>query len=249
MKGARAPHHLFVLWAAAREQEQRVLDDLRRVFTVADLAEITWTADETFAWSLTRMYGDSLPPGSEKEKHGGTGPFLAVLVADQKPRYRPRRTGRGWRLQNTHVFDARLRYRGWTGGGYRVHASDSVAETERNLVLLYGAGLRELVRSRHEPRAVGDPVGTHGWESVSQLVRVLTPYGLRRWTLADQRLHLVVADAWWAEHLLGGEALDPHARLVQIAGRQVVVDVVQPCTAAERMRASVRHRPAAGAPS
>ena len=86
-------------------------------------------AGETFARNLSRMYGDDLPPNSAKELHCGNGPFLVAVVEDLRPRYRLRRTNRGLRILNSAVFDARRRYRRWTDGGYKVHASDSVAET------------------------------------------------------------------------------------------------------------------------
>ncbi len=64
-----------------------------------------------------------------------------------------------------------------------MHASDSVAETERNLVLLFGAGSAEFHGRR--PSMAGarvhaaDPVGTHGWASLDQLLLALEPYGAR----------------------------------------------------------------------
>ena len=226
----RPPVYVFVLWETAREEEDRILADLHRTFRVLGEVEVTWTADETFARSLTRMYGDALPPGSEKEQHGGTGPFLLVLVEDRRPRMRPRHTGRGRRVVNARVYDARLRYRSWTGGGYRVHASDSVAETERNLVLLLGEGL-DAVRRRAPGQvrgAAGDLAGTHGWASREQLLTALRAYGARPRGAQDEgRMSVLATDAWWAEHVAGGTEVAPGVRQLQVAGRSLELVVEQ----------------------
>jgi hypothetical protein len=224
--------YLFVVWSEAREQEDRILTDLGSRFRVLDVVEVTWTADETFARSLTRMYGDALPPGSDKELHCGTGPFLAVVVEDPRPRFRVRHTSRGRRLLNAAVFDARHRYRAWTGSGYRVHASDCVAETERNLVLLFGEGVAELAaRARSRPpvrRHAGDPVGTSGWDSVEQLRRALGAYGATVLRASDGAgLTAAADDAWWAEHIAGGTPIGEDVREVLVAGEPVRLRITQ----------------------
>lgn len=223
--GRPAPVYLFVLWSEARGQQERILDDLRGSFGLLDLVEITWSTDHRFALSLSRMYGDNLPPGSEKEIHCGTGPFLAVVVQDPRPQYRIRRTKRGLHLLNTSVVDARRRYRDWTGGGYRVHVSESVAEADRNLVLLLGERVSAFLG--RTPPLDGprphpyDPVGTTGWESVAQLADALAPYGARVLPAgADaDRLVVVGTDAWWAERIAAGRVVGEGVRAVAVAGR------------------------------
>ncbi len=224
---ARRPRYVFVVWSEARAQERRILEDLATRFRVLDVVEVTWTPDERFARSLTRMYGDALPPGSDKELHCGTGPFLAVVVEDTRPRFGLRRTGRGRRVLNTNVYDARLRYRRWTGGGYRVHASDSMLETERNLVLIFGRGAYDFEAAHSPARAprehVGDPEGTEGWSSQAQLQRALAAYGTQ--PLREQRLveplEFVSSNVWWAEHIAGGREVGPGLREVLVDGRPV----------------------------
>jgi hypothetical protein len=229
----RPPVYVFVIWSQARHLERRILDDLAEHFTVLDVVEVTWSTDDRFARSLTRMYGDALPPGSDKEVHCGNGPFLLVVVQDRRPRFRPRRTGRGHRLLNSRVYDARLRYREWTGGGYRVHASDSVEETERNLVLMLGVGIPEIsARERSggdvARRHARDPVGTDGWDSVDQLLRVLAPYGVRPAAgHANGDLSVLATDVWWAEHIAGGHEVGPGVREVAVAGQPRRLTVLQ----------------------
>lgn len=222
----RHPLFLFVLWSQARPAEARILDDLHQRFQVLDAVEVTWSPGEVFARSLTRMYGDALEVGSEKERHCGTGPFRAVVVADLRPRYSLRHTSRGRRLQNIAVFDARQRYRAWTGGGHRVHASDSALETERNLRLLLDAGTADYHLPRLPlpgERSAGDPVGTHGWDSRRQLDDALAAYGAhpvrRAGSDATAVTEYEATDVWWALHIAGGVRTGPHVCEVLVAGR------------------------------
>lgn len=236
--------YVFILWSEAREDESRIIADLMAHFTILDMIEVAWTVGDTFAQNLTRMYGDALPPGSDKERHCGTGPFLAVVVEDRHPRYRLRRTNRGFKVLNSTVFDARRRYRDWTGGGYRVHASDSVSETERNLVLLFGQGSREFQhrgqRSGSPRRYDSDPVGAHGWTSVEQLVKALEAHGgtVVSRPGADAVLTMMSSDVWWDELIAGGRDLGPGCREVQVADTAIrVVLLDTPAGALGRARA------------
>lgn len=224
--------HVFVLWSEARRQERQILADIRAHFRVLGTIEVTWTQGQVFAGSLTRMYGESLPPGSDKERHCGAGPFLTVVVEDARPRYRLRRTSRGVRLVNAAVFDARARYREWTGGGYRVHASDSPAEAERNLALIVGAGASEFRRSASAAdvrREASDAVGTHGWSTPAELERVMKAYGAQVVATAHDPLGYVVAapDVWWLEHIVGGREIEPQVREVAVGGEAVRVTITQ----------------------
>jgi hypothetical protein len=222
------PIHLFLLWSAARPQQGRILADIDAHFQVLDLIELTWTRGETFALNLSRMYGDDLPPGSAKELHCGDGPFLVAVVEDLHPRYRLRRTNRGPRILNSGVFDARRRYRAWTDGGYKVHASDSVSETQRNLALLLGEDT-EHFRGRRaripDParRVARDLVGTDGWESMEQLRLALAAHGARlRRSAGDGGTFAVVGpDVWWIELVVGGSKVASGVRDIVVSGQPV----------------------------
>jgi hypothetical protein len=216
---------LFLLWSAARSEEGRILSDIASHFRVLDLIEVTWTRGDTFARNLSRMYGDDLPPHSDKELHCGSGPFLVAVVEDVQPRYRLRRTNRGLRILNSSVFDARRRYRTWTDGGHKVHASDSLAETERNLALLLGERAEQFHDRRaaveHPARRIeADPVGTDGWASLEQLRLALETHGGRvtRHTDGGRFVRVIAPDVWWIELIAGGSEVVPGIREVSVAG-------------------------------
>lgn len=238
--------YVFVLWSEARSEEQAILADLASHFVILDLIEVVWTPGEIFASSLSRMYGEALPKDSEKEVHCGTGPFLAVVVQDTHPRYRLNRTSHGVKLLNRSISEARQRYRQSTGGGYRVHASDSVKETERNLTLMFGKRIDDFQR---RPDAVSspsrhalDPVGTNGWNSTEELLVVLAAYDAHRVSSDGSSTVTVRAeDVWWAEKIAGGREVAPGVREVLVEGVPLKVSILPSGPAPVRaVRAIVR---------
>jgi hypothetical protein len=225
--------YVFVLWSEARREERAILADLAEHFTILDLIEVVWTPGEIFASSLSRMYGEALPEGSDKELHCGTGPFLAVIVEDKHPRHRLSRTSHGVKVLNSSISDARQRYRLSTGGGYRVHASDSVKETERNLALFFG---KRIDAFRHGPVALStpsqhpfDPVGTHGWSSTDELFIVLAAYDAHRVSLsgaAPGAMTVRAADVWWVERIAGGREVGVGVREVLVDGKPLNLTIL-----------------------
>lgn len=172
--------HVFVIWSRALDRYGEILDDLERRFLVRDVVRVDW-GKPGFSTSMTRFYGGILPPDAEKEKHCGTDPFMVVVVEDQQPVYGARPSPKGY--VNTAVFDAKQRYRRWTGGGHRIHASVEPIEAEHDLFLLLG-------RRRADYMTDGDAwtgttrdrealLGAGGWRDVDELLTALevaTPY-------------------------------------------------------------------------
>jgi hypothetical protein len=196
---------VFVLWEAARHREETILADLGRRFAVADVVEMTW-APAAFSRRLTRMYGEALPPGSNKERECGAGPFLVVVAVDTRPRYGLRWTTRGLRRVNVRAAAAKRRYRRWAGGGFRVHGSIDRSEAERDLRLLLGIGGQSVVSRRWDGKIRSVAEDDVRWSGVDELVEALasaTPTSL----IADDEARLVVAtdDVWWAAVIAGGD--------------------------------------------
>jgi hypothetical protein len=236
MYSRRRPEtQLFLLWSKARHAEERILGDITSHFTVLEMIEIAWSRGETFSRNLTRMYGDALPPGSDKEVHCGDGPMLAVVVRDERPRYRIRRTNRGPKWTNSNVFDARSRYREWTGGGHRVHASDSVTEAERNLVFLLGRPTDDFPSSTSSDGVAhgraGDPIGTHNWVSTDELLVALGAHGCALVSRSEgpdgSTLTVRTPDAWWAEHIAAGTPVGDRMLEVPVGTGSVRLTLVE----------------------
>jgi hypothetical protein len=120
-----------------------------------------------------------VPPYRNVEEKKGTGPFLAVTVVDRAPCYATRDTLHGPAVVNTNIFDAKKRYRDWTGPGHLIHGSDTAPEARRDLFLLLGRDADSFLKSEGQrqdgviARMKRDLSGAHGWQSERQLLDAL----------------------------------------------------------------------------
>jgi hypothetical protein len=185
---ATAELHLFILWNKALDKAGEILTDMQRRFTIHRLYETHWS-EKHFSSNLSRFYGQKLPPNSGKEQHCGRGPFLAALVIDREPQYEMRNTSRGPRVVNSKCFDAKKLYRDLTGGGHRIHATNSVEEANHDLVLLMNQSVDEFIQSNPDPwdgsleTLKRDLAGSEGWSNLAELFHALNaaiPYAVLR---------------------------------------------------------------------
>lgn len=207
---------VFVIWSAARRSTDAILADLGKRFALADVVELTWPP-ESFARNLTRFYGDALPPGSDKERMCGTGPFLVVLAVDARPRYGLRRTTSGFRRVNVRAAAAKRRYRRLSGGGFGVHSSLDEHEARRDLRLLLGLDPADVMDRRWDGTIRAVMVDRLVWSSVDDLLSAIvsaTPASLA----LDDGTTIVVEteDPWWAAVIAGGDAPEPYTREAQV---------------------------------
>ena len=231
--------HLFLLWSRARKRESEILDDIRSTFRVVDVMEVTWSR-RGFAENLTRFYGEKLPHGSRKQLHCGSGPFLVVVVEDERPEYMT--LSEGDRPVNRSMWEARERYRAATGGGHRVHGTLDAQEFEHDLFLLVGTGAERYRPGSswdgHVERIRGGTTGSGGWRDLEQLYDALSvtmPWvivggakGIAPDPLADgtSDLELLVDDAWWGHAtILGRGRRGSRTRDVDVGGGVLTVDV------------------------
>jgi len=141
--------HLFVVWEHGRAVTARIVDDIRRHFTVLAAFEVEWSSGP-HARHFSRLYGQSLPPDSDKVGHCGLGPYLLLVVEDEVPRYGTRRKWGRKLTVNTNRFDAKARYREWTHG-HRVHNSTDEEETDRDLFVPLGLRRESFRDARRMP--------------------------------------------------------------------------------------------------
>ena len=121
--------YLFIIWQNGRFMEKQIIADLRKKFEIFRIFEVSWK-EENFALNLARFYGKKLPKGCKKEKETGAGAFKVCLVYDNNPQYADGK--------NANIVKSKQDYRQLTGGGNLVHASDNPAETNENLLFLFG---------------------------------------------------------------------------------------------------------------
>lgn len=166
--------HLILLWENALVKQSEIIADVQSKFEILARFKLYWSA-ANFSRNLTRFYGKKLPDGSFKEKECGRGPFLVLIVKDHQPRYEQRLTSRGTENVNANLFDVKSLYREWTGGGHKVHTSNSVAEARHDAGLLFGCSPAELVvaDSSSIVDLNRDLSGANGWSNLTELFQVL----------------------------------------------------------------------------
>lgn len=166
--------HLFIIWEKARGNYEKILNDITFRFKVLDIYKITWSPSK-FAENLSRFYGQNLPQNSHKEKHCGKGEFVLIIVEDSNPVYEDRKTSKGWEKVNVNIFDSKQKYRDWTGGGHKIHATNSVKETKHDIILLLDISLDDYLCKKSEKTfekeiyLKKDLYGSCGWKSLQEV--------------------------------------------------------------------------------
>lgn len=169
---------LYIIWNNAYSHKERIIADLSEDFEVIKIIEVTWSEEE-FTNNLNRFYGQKLPKNSFKEKACGIGPFTLIVIKDNSPKYEGRMTTRGVEeLVNINTFDKKMLYREWTklpSGNNCLHGTNSIEETEHDLVLLTGYSPVDFIENLDNiPDTLSqDIVGSKGWKDLKELFYVL----------------------------------------------------------------------------
>lgn len=219
---------------------------MREVFTIIRMYDVEWTT-ELVSSNFTRFYGENLPDHSEKEIECGMGRFLLIIVRDEYPKYDYRATSHGMELVNVHMFDKKALYRQWTGGGHKIHSTNSSWEFNHDITLLLGANADDYIRTLDNKDAnideiiplSRDIIGARGWKSLEELIYVMnatTTYVVLRgeeWLIGqhegnDHRdVDILLNRCQSAIYIINGsyycESLHPHI-LVDISGRKYIFD-------------------------
>ena len=169
---------LFIIWETGRKLQDQILDDLAANFHINRVTEFRWTPAMVWA-NYQRFYSDTPIRGSAHARNKGVGPFLAINVSVNSATYDHRLTrNRGVRVVNTEMFDAKTRYREWTGG-YGIHCGENLSESLRDTHMLYGPESDNWV-NRKLPKWNGtidilehDVMGAFGWRSFDELFGAL----------------------------------------------------------------------------
>ena len=170
--------HLFILWENARYKEKEILKDIKENFNIIGLYNIKWNK-ENFSQNLSRFYGTNLPKDSAKEQHCGNGDFLLIIVEVENPKYEKRDTSKGEQVVNVNMFDKKAYYRELTGGGHKVHATNSTIETNHDLTLLLGKNIEDYIKDLDRNKEVQvtnleqELVGQNGFKTVKEMFYVL----------------------------------------------------------------------------
>ena len=168
--------HLFIIWPKALYKKDQIVKDIKHKFEVIDECEVIWS-NKKFSNNLSRFYGVNLPDKSFKERHCGKGPFQLLIVHDKNPAYGNRKTTKGIKFINLNLFDSKKLYRKWTGGGHKIHATNTKEEMHHDLALLFGMDAEPYflsnVSSLNKKYIKSDLAGANNWKSMQELFYVL----------------------------------------------------------------------------
>jgi len=176
--------HLIIIWENGRHKEEEILRSISEKFELVEKYKVNWNKN-LFGKSLTTFYGTNLPPKSDKEKHCGNGEFLLITFYDNDPKYDYVKTYRGKERVNVNIFSCKEKFRDLTGGGHKIHSTNSPLETNHDLTLLLGINYNDYELSLKEKfnsnkkneniiKNVPDKIiGVNGWESLEQLFYIM----------------------------------------------------------------------------
>lgn len=229
--------HLIVLWEKARSQEAKILADIKEKLEIVATGLLSWPGDAERCFG--EFYGANLLEAKGKVIECGEGAFRYVIVRDAKPVYAYEDTSRGLEKVNSNLFALKNLYRSWTGGGHKVHTTNTYEEFRRDIKLLTNHAAEEWENGRPEGEIVVLP-GHGGWKSLRELFAFLDslmPYVVLRnaETLPDgfdPSLHgdidLLVPDAVQCASILGARKVFPEDYRVhyevEVAGKPVRFD-------------------------
>ena len=176
--------HLAIVWQRGRNKEQEIAKYISNQFELLEQYKINWNKD-SFNKSLSSFYGANLPVNSKKEKHCGNGEFLLITFYDNKPKYGFVETSRGSEKVNLNVFALKSKCREITGGGHKIHTTNSPKETNHDLILLLGVNYQDyeklIIENKNNhnnsinviKNTPKETIGSNGWDNLEQLFYVL----------------------------------------------------------------------------
>lgn len=168
--------HLFIIWENALYKKDEILSDIKNRFSIINIYEMEWSKSK-FLENISRFYGTNLPNAEEKAEHCGFGKFLLVIVTDENPIYEKRNTSKGEKIVNINMFDSKEKFRQFTGGGHKVHATNDEIETNHDITLLLNKNLEnylsETKRSEEIIKLQKELFGADGWNNVNEMFYAL----------------------------------------------------------------------------
>ncbi len=151
-------------------------------FQILSTHTIQWS-NEKFRSNLKIFYSQSWQHFSSSQLESalrykcdycGIGPFTAIVFQDTHSQMDWRITSNGKKYVNIHVFDKKMEYRQFTGGGHLIHCSNDVDETNHDLTLLFGLNTQDFLSHSTKSSLISNNcVGVDGYNSISQLFYVL----------------------------------------------------------------------------
>jgi thiamine kinase-like enzyme len=238
--------HLIIIWENGRYKEKEIVNSISEKFELVEKYKVNWNKN-LFGKNLTTFYGTNLPIGSEKEKHCGKGEFLLITFYDNNPKYGYVKTSRGTEEVNINIFACKEKFRELTGGGHKIHSTNSTIETNHDLTLLLGINYHDYEKSinnksiNNENENIikvvsNNVVGVNGWKSLEQLFYVMNStldYVILRnfeclpdnkFSEAHEDIDFLVKDLNQASYITSAQKLYKKRHKINVAGKDILID-------------------------
>ena len=239
--------HLIIIWENGRHKEEEILRSISEKFELVEKYKVNWNKN-LFGKSLTTFYGTNLPPKSDKEKHCGNGEFLLITFYDNDPKYDYVKTYRGKERVNVNIFSCKEKFRDLTGGGHKIHSTNSPLETNHDLTLLLGINYNDYelsLKKNFNPNKKNENIiknvpeniiGVNGWESLEQLFYVMNSsldYVVmrnfeylpeNRFSIEHGDIDFLVNDLDQAVFITNAQKLYKKRYKINVAGKDVLID-------------------------
>lgn len=167
---------IFIIWKNAYKHRKEIILDIKDNFNIRNIIRIKWDSNK-WEENLSRLYGAKLEDIKAKIKECGKEEFTLIILEDPKPVYKKRTTSHGEEIVNINMFDKKNKYRELTGGGFLIHASNSIKETNHDLTLLLGFNIEDYLvhfdLNKNEVEYKNNVIGCDGWNNISDILYVL----------------------------------------------------------------------------
>ncbi|WP_033956531.1 protein kinase domain-containing protein [Psychroserpens jangbogonensis] len=178
--------HTMIVWSNASQAKESIEKQLSNSFKLLSVIEIEWDK-EYFNDNLKIFYAHSqkhLDVANfdillkNKVKHCGDEIFTLFVYEDFSPIYDFRITSSGNRKVNTKVFDLKDSLRKSIGGGHKIHASDNLFESNKDLTLLLGLNIQDYLKKYSSDGMRNqlhnqNCLGVNGYKNIDELFYVL----------------------------------------------------------------------------
>lgn len=167
--------YIFIIWNRVLWCKKKIINDLKQDFDIVVEKEMHWR-NKNYERNFEAFYGDKLTTGDFKSKHCKRGRFSLIIIRDNNPQYDYVDTSSGRELVNKNVFAKKELYRQWSGGGHRIHCSNTTQETIHDLTVLFGNDYKAVLYNK-EFKLKMDTKGVEGFKTVEELVLSLNNLG------------------------------------------------------------------------
>lgn len=179
--------HTLIVWSKAIGYDDEVKNSLSQNFKILLGIDITWDKN-LFLQNYKIFYAHSQKHKTEtayenilinKINHCGDETFRLYVYEDLNPNYEFRTTSSGNKEVNTNIFDLKSALRAHLGGGHKIHASDNVFESNKDLVLLLGKNIPDFLAElkSHSGSMVTsikrNCIGVDGYNNIEEFFYVL----------------------------------------------------------------------------